>query len=86
MKKIIASAAALTAALAFSLPAFAQEVMGVIKTYRSGDRVVILEDGTQYRLSEGVTVQEFKPGTKVKYIVEDRGGVRTITKIVTTTE
>ena len=86
MKKVIASVVALTAALAFTVPAVAQEVSGVIKTYRSGDRVLILDDGREYKISEGVTVQEYKPGTKVKYVVEEKDGVRTITKIVTTTE
>lgn len=73
----------LAAALAFTAPTFAQEVVGVIKTYDNGTRVLILEDGTKYMLSEGVTVQEYKPGTKVRYIVEDRGGTRVITKIIT---
>ena len=84
MKKIIASVAALTAALAFTVPAFAQEVMGTIKTYRSADRVIILEDGTQYLIQEGVTVKEYQPGAKVKFIVEERGGKRYVTKIITT--
>ena len=84
MRKILASVAALTAALAFTVPAFAQEVMGVIKTYRPADRVIILEDGTQYLISEGVTVQQYQPGARVKFFVEDRGGRRYITRIITT--
>ena len=83
MWKILASAVALAAALAFTAPAFAQEVVGVIKSYDNGARVLILEDGTKYMLSEGVTIREYKPGMKVRYIVEDRGGTRVITKIVT---
>jgi hypothetical protein len=83
MKKIIASVAALTAALAFTVPAFAQEVMGVIKTYRPADRIIVLEDGTQYMIQEGVTVQQYQPGAKVKFVVTERGGTRYITKIIT---
>jgi hypothetical protein len=80
MRKIIATVAALAAAIAFTAPAFAQEVIGVIKTYRSGDRVIILEDGTQYFISEGVKVREYQPGAKVKIFVEERGGKRYITR------
>lgn len=83
MRKILISVAAL-AALAFTAPAFAQEVVGVIKTYDNGTRVLILEDGTRYTLSEGVTIKQYKPGMKVRYVVEERGGgQRYITKIVT---
>lgn len=82
MRKTLISVAAL-AALAFATPAFAQEVVGVIKTYDDGTRVIILEDGTRYTLSEGVTIKAYKPGMKVRYVVEDRGGTRYVTKIVT---
>lgn len=82
MRKTFISVAAL-AALAFATPAFAQEVVGVIKTYEDGTRVIILEDGTRYTLSEGVTIKSYMPGMKVRYVVEDRGGTRYVTKIVT---
>jgi len=84
MRKILATTVALAAVLAFTAPAFAQEVVGVIKTYDNGTRVLILEDGTRYTLSEGVTIQRYKPGMKVRYVVEERGGgQRYITKIIT---
>ena len=83
MRKILISVAALAAALAFTAPAIAQEVSGVIKTYDNGTRVMILDDGTRYVLSEGVTIQRYKPGIKVRYVVEDRAGTRYVTKIVT---
>ncbi len=86
MRKILVSAAALAAALAFTFPALAQEVMGVIKTYRPADRVIILEDGTQYFISEGVTVKQYEPGASVKFFIEERGGKRYITRVITTTE
>jgi hypothetical protein len=84
MRKIVASVAALAAALAFTVPAFAQEVMGVIKTYRPADRVIILDNGTQYYISEGVTVKQYEPGARVKFFIEDRGGKRYITRIIET--
>ena len=83
MRKILVSAAALASAFAFTVPAFAQEMMGVIKTYRPAERIIILEDGTQYYINEGVTVQQYQPGARVKFYVEDRGGKRYITRIVT---
>ena len=83
MRKILVSAAALAAAFAFAVPAFAQEMMGVIKTYRPAERIIILEDGTQYYINEGVTVQQYQPGAKVRFYAEDRGGRRYITRIIT---
>ena len=80
MRKIICSVAALTAALAFSVPAFAQEIVGVIKSYRPADRIIILEDGTQYMIREGVQVRRFEPGARVKFFVEESGGTRYITR------
>lgn len=82
MRKIVLSVAALAAAAAFSVPAFAQEVMGVIKTYRPADRVIILENGTQYYVSEGVTVKEYEPGARVKFFVEERDGRRYIMRVI----
>ena len=82
MRKTLISVAAL-AALAFATPAFAQEVIGVIKTYDDGTRVMILEDGARYTLSDGVTIKSYKPGMKVRYVVEDRDGTRYVTRIVT---
>jgi hypothetical protein len=82
MRKIIVSAAALAAAVAFAVPAFAQEVMGVIKTYRPADRVIILEDGAQYYVSEGVTVKEYEPGARVKFFIEEREGKRYIMRVI----
>jgi hypothetical protein len=84
MRKIVASVAALAAALAFTVPAFAQEVMGVIKTYRPADRVIILEDGTQLYISEGVRVKQYEPGARVKFFIEDRGGRRFVTRVIET--
>jgi hypothetical protein len=83
MLKTFVSAAAVVATLGISGAAFGQEVIGVIRSYEPSQRVIILEDGTRYMLSEGVTIQQYQPGTKVRYIVEDRGGTRYITKIIT---
>jgi len=82
MKKIVVTAAALAAAIAFTAPAFAQEVMGVIKTYRPADRVIILDNGTQYYISEGVTVKQYEPGARVKFFIEERDGRRYIMRVI----
>lgn len=82
MRKIVFSVAALAAAAAFAVPAFAQEVMGVIKTYRPADRVIILDNGTQYYISEGVTVKQYEPGARVKFFIEERDGRRYITRVI----
>ena len=82
MLRTFATVAALAAAVAFSAPSYAQEVVGVIKTYNNGTKTLVLEDGTELLLSEGVTVQEYKPGTKVRYVVENREGKRYATKVI----
>jgi hypothetical protein len=82
MRKFVLSVAALAAAAAFAVPAFAQEVMGVIKTYRPADRVIILDNGTQYHVSEGVTVKQYEPGARVRFFVEERDGRRYIMRVI----
>lgn len=82
MRKIVLSVAALAATAAFAVPAFAQEVMGVIKTYRPADRVIILDNGAQYYISEGVTVKQYEPGARVKFFVEERDGRRYIMRVI----
>ena len=82
MLKALVTVAAIAAAGAFSAPSYAQEVVGVIKAYNNGTKTLVLEDGTELLLSEGVTVQEYKPGTKVRYVVENREGKRYATKII----
>ena len=82
MRKIVLSVAALAAAAAIAVPAFAQEVMGVIKTYRPADRVIILDNGAQYYISEGVTVKQYEPGARVKFFVEERDGRRYIMRVI----
>lgn len=83
MLKSLISAAAIAATLGVSGAAFGQEVIGVVRSYEPAQRVIILEDGTRYMLSEGVTIRQYQPGMKVRYVVEDRGGTRYITKIIT---
>jgi hypothetical protein len=46
--------------------------------------VIILGDGTQYYISEGVTVKQYEPGARVKFYIEDRGGKRYMTRVITT--
>jgi hypothetical protein len=82
MLKALVTVVALAAGVAFTTPSYAQEVVGVIKTYNNGTKTLVLEDGTELLLSEGVTVQEYKPGTKVRYLVESREGKRYATKII----
>jgi uncharacterized OB-fold protein len=84
MVRLLASVAAVASVLAFTAPSFAQDmVVGVIKSYEPSQRIVILEDGTRYMLSEGVTIQQYQPGMRVRYVFEERGGTRYITRITT---
>ena len=86
MTKTLASALALTAALGFAVPASAQEVVGVYRSFDTGQRILILEDGTRLYVSEGVQLRAYEPGAKVRFFVEERDGRRYITRVITPDE
>jgi len=90
MTKTIASALALAAAAAVAVtlagPASAQEVVGVYRSFDTGQRILILEDGTRLYVAEGVTLRSYEPGAKVRFFVEERDGRRYITRVITPDE
>lgn len=68
MKKLL-SAVALSAA--FVVSAFAGEVSGVVKMYEDSTKTLTLEDGTVYKMAEGVTTEGVITGAKVKVTFDD---------------
>lgn len=86
MTKTLVSALALAASLAVGAPASAQEVVGVYRSFDTGQRVLILEDGTRLYVSEGVRLRTYEPGAKVRFFVEERNGRRYITRVITPDE
>jgi hypothetical protein len=61
-------------------PAWAREVKGKVTRYDTTTRVITLEDGTQYVVTEKVKIKEtIKQGTKVKLTYDEREGKNWIT-------
>lgn len=77
MKKIIATLVASAAMLA---TAFAAEVEGVVKAIDVAAKKVVLEDGTEYAVAEGVALEGIAAGAKVKITIDDAS--KAITAIV----
>ena len=83
MLKILTSALAIVAAMALAGAAAAQEMSVTIKSYDPSARTIIVEDGTSYVIEEGVTVTELKAGSKAKLMIEEKGGKKVVTKVIT---
>lgn len=68
MKKILATAFASAALL---VSAFAAEMESVIKSVDAAAKTVVLEDGTELAVAEGVSLEGIDAGAKVKITVDD---------------
>jgi Protein of unknown function (DUF1344) len=62
---------AITLSAAFIVSAFAGEVSGVVKTYDDSTKTLTLEDGTAYKMAEGVAADGAVAGAKVKVTFDD---------------
>jgi Protein of unknown function (DUF1344) len=56
---------------AFVVSAFAGEVSGVVKMYEDSTKALTLEDGTVYKVADGVTTDGVITGAKVKVTFDD---------------
>ena len=77
-------ALAITLALALTFcvaAAWAGEVQGKIQKVDTTDRVIVLEDGTQVWLAEGISLDALKEGAVVKAMYEERDGKKVATTI-----
>lgn len=83
MLKTFTAALALVAGLALAGAAAAQEMSVTIKSYDPAARTLVVEDGTTYTIEEGVTVTELKAGSKAKLMIEEKGGKKVVTKVIT---
>jgi Cu/Ag efflux protein CusF len=54
---------------------------GKVQSYDSGERMLIMHDGTKVWLSEGLAVEGLKEGSVVKVVFEERDGKAIVTKI-----
>jgi hypothetical protein len=60
--------------LLFTGVAWAADVEGKIQVVKLEERMVILEDGKQVWIAEGISMDELKEGTLVKVAYEERDG------------
>ena len=80
MRQVLAITLALALTL-FAAAAGAGEVQGKIQKVDPTDRVIVLEDGTQVWLAEGISLDALKEGAVVKAMYEERDGKKVATTI-----
>jgi hypothetical protein len=71
----------MTMALVFGTAAWADDVEGKIQTVDPQERMVVLEDGKQLWVAEGLNIEALKEGAKVKASYEERDGKAVVTSI-----
>lgn len=62
----------------------AAELEGKIKAVETGDRAIVLEDGTRLWLAEGLPMDNLKEGATVKASYEQRDGRNVATSVTVT--
>ena len=67
--------------LAMTTPLWADEVSGKIQKVDAQDRTIVLEDGTQLWLADGVSADALKEGATVKASYEEKDGKKVVTEI-----
>jgi hypothetical protein len=79
MRRIMGLAVAVV--LALSMAAWAGEIQGKIQKVDAGDRSIVLEDGTQVWLAEGLPMDKLQEGKTVKASFEERDGKKIVTSL-----
>jgi len=64
--------------------AWGGEHLGVVKSVDLGQRTVVLNDGTQFWLVPGLSLDLFGQGKRVKVVYEDRDGKKWVRSVETT--
>jgi hypothetical protein len=59
--------------------AWAADVEGKIQQVNMTDRMIVLDDGTQLYLAEGLQMDTLREGARVKASFEDRDGRKVVT-------
>ena len=77
----IVLAVVLAAAVSFAVVAWAEEVQGKVQTVNAAERMIVLEDGTQIWVAEGLPLENLKEGVTVKASYEERDGKKVATII-----
>jgi hypothetical protein len=76
---------ALAAVLAFGVAgAWADEVSGKVQSINAAERTIVLQDGTQLWIAEGLPLDLLKEGNSVKATYEERDGKKIVTAMEVT--
>lgn len=82
MKKLfLGMAVTLSLVLALALGAWADEMQGKIQNVDPAERAIVLDDGTQVWVAEGVSMDNVKEGASVKVTYEERDGKKVATSL-----
>ena len=77
----IAGAAGLISLLLAGGGAWAADLEGKVQTIVIAERMVVLEDGKQVWIAEGLSMEELKEGAQVKVVYEERDGKLVATSV-----
>ncbi|PYM65177.1 MAG: hypothetical protein DMD79_05210 [Candidatus Rokuibacteriota bacterium] len=80
MRIVLAVVLAAAVSLA-AVAAWAEEVQGKVQTVNAAERMIVLEDGTQIWVAEGLPLENLKEGVTVKASYEERDGKKVATII-----
>jgi hypothetical protein len=80
MRVVIAVMLALLVSLT-AAGAWADEVQGKVQTVNAAERMIVLEDGTQIWIAEGLALDDLKEGSTIKASYEERDGKKVATTI-----
>jgi hypothetical protein len=79
--RIVAVACALMAFAAVSGPASAGDRLGVMKSFHGAQRILVLDDGSQYHVPDDVAVPIFRSGDKIRISAEERDGRKVVRRL-----
>ena len=80
MRKLVTALSGLALLLAVGI-ANAEDAKGIVKEINISEAWVLLEDGTQFVLAEGVTMEELKAGDEVTVSYEMKEGKKVATSV-----
>lgn len=80
MRKLLTALSGLALLLAVGI-ANAEDAKGIVKEINITEAWVLLEDGTQFALAEGVTMEELKAGDEVTVSYEMKEGKKVATAV-----
>ena len=79
--RTIAGAAVLMGVLLVGGGAWGADLEGKVQTIVIADRMVVLDDGKEVWMAEGLSMDDIKEGTEVKVVYEERDGKLVATSI-----